>query len=66
MIASLEANTYKFEAFIFDGFKMADDILIFQVKREEEFAPIKNKEGDDSPQTAKELYMNYVTNNNHD
>ena len=66
MIASLEANTYKFEAFIFDGFMMADDILIFQVKREEEFAPIKNKEGDDSPQTAKELYMNYISNNNHD
>lgn len=66
MLASIEANTYKFEAFIFDGFMMADDILIFQVKREEEFAPIKNKEGDDSPQTAKELYMNYITNNNHD
>ena len=66
MLASLEANTYKFEAFIFDGFMMADDILIFQVKREEEFAPIKNKEGEDSPQTAKELYMNYITNNNHD
>ena len=66
MIASLEANTYKFEAFIFDGFMMADDILIFQVKREEEFAPIKNKEGEDSPQTATELYMNYISNNNHD
>lgn len=66
MLASLEANTYKFEAFIFDGFMMADDILIFQVKREEEFAPIKNKEGEDSPKTAKELYMNYIANNNHD
>ena len=66
MLASLEANTYKFEAFIFDGFMLADDILIFQVKREEEFAPIKNREGEDSPQTARELYMNYFSNNNHD
>lgn len=66
MLKSLEFNTYKFEAFIFDGFRMADDILILQVKREEEFAPIKNKEGEDSPKTAKELYMNYISKNNHD
>lgn len=60
LITSDVPNTYKFEAFIFDGFKVADDILIMRTKREEEFAPIKNKEGNDSPQTAKELYMNYM------
>lgn len=52
-----EANSYKFEAFIFDGFKFLDDMAIFRVKREEEFAPIKNKEGADSPETAKRIYM---------
>lgn len=59
-------NTYKFEAFIFDGFMMSDDVLVFRVKREEEFAPIKNSEGEDSPATAKALYTNYIANNNHE
>lgn len=61
-IEALEPNTYKFEAFIFDGFIMADDIFILECKREEEFAPIKNKEGNDSPETAKELYLNFYQN----
>lgn len=55
-----EPNSYKFEAFIFDGFKFLDDMAIFRVKREEEFAPIKNKEGADSPETAKEIYLKNI------
>ena len=55
-------NTYKFEMFIFDGFEIADDMLALSVKREENFAPIKNKEGVDSPATAIELYNNYYNN----
>ena len=57
-----EPNAYKFEAFIFDAFKMLDEIAIFRVKREEEFAPIKNAEGKDSPETALELYKNFYSN----
>ena len=38
-----EKETYKFEAFIFDAFNMADDVLVYRIKRDEEFAPIKNK-----------------------
>lgn len=57
-----EPNAYKFEAFIFDAFKMLDEMVIFRVKREEEFAPIKNAEGKDSPKTALELYKNFYSN----
>ena len=54
-----EANTYKFEAFIFDAFDLFDNMAVLRVKREEEFAPVKNKEGADSPKTAKELYEKF-------
>ena len=49
-------NIYKFEVFIFDAFAGYDDITILRVKREDEFAPVKNKEGADSPETAVKLY----------
>lgn len=52
-------NAYKFESFIFDAFNELDDMLILRVKREEEFAPVKNKEGVDSAETAVELYNRY-------
>ena len=49
-------DLYKFEMFIFDAFEYFDNMLVMRVKREDEFAPIKNKEGVDSPKTAKEIY----------
>lgn len=52
-------NAYKFEQFIFDSFKVFDDIAVLRGKREEDFAPIKNINGEDSPATAKKLYENY-------
>ena len=54
-----EPNSYKFESFIFDAFEFFDDIAILRGKREYDFAPVKNKEGVDSPKTAKELYEKY-------
>ena len=51
-----EPNAYKFEAFIFDAFSRYDDMTILRVKREDEFAPVKNKTGNDSPETAVKLY----------
>ena len=52
-------NSYKFESFIFDAFEFFDDIAILRGKREDDFAPVKNREGVDSPKTAKELYEKY-------
>lgn len=49
----------KYEAFIFDYFTKVDDVTIFRVDREKEFAPVKNKEGVDSPETATKLYNEF-------
>ena len=54
-----EPNAYKYEAFIFDGFAYFDNISILRGRRNEDFAPVKNAEGPDSPETAVELYNNY-------
>jgi len=54
-----EPNAYKFEAFLFDAFESLDDMAIMRVKREEEFAPVKNSEGVDSPETARKLYKEF-------
>ena len=51
-------NAYKFEAFLFDAFGGVDDMAVLRVKREEEFAPVKNTDsaGVDCPKTARKLY----------
>lgn len=54
-------NAYKFEAFLFDAFGEVDEMAVLRVKREEEFAPVKNADsvGVDCPKTARELYENF-------
>ena len=54
-------NAYKFEAFLFDAFGVVDEMAILRVKREEEFAPVKNADsaGVDCPKTARELYKKF-------
>jgi len=64
VVKPTEPNIYKFEIFIFDSWEYFDNIAILRGKREEDFAPIKNKEGVDSPETAIELYNNYIKENN--
>jgi UDP-N-acetylglucosamine pyrophosphorylase len=51
-------NAYKFERFIFDFFPLADRITVMNIRRDDEFAPVKNKEGEDSPETARRLLFN--------
>ena len=62
-VVPTEKNSYKFEAFIFDAFEFFDDIAILRGKREDDFAPVKNKEGVDSPKAAKELYEKFWERN---
>ncbi|MDD3304312.1 MAG: UTP--glucose-1-phosphate uridylyltransferase [Clostridia bacterium] len=57
-------NTYKFEQFIFDSFSYFDTMLLLNVKREEEFAPIKSFTGEQTPEKALELYLQKERNRN--
>ena len=50
-----EPNAYKFETLVLDMVKLQDSCLAYEVDRKKEFAPVKNKEGIDSVDTAREL-----------
>ena len=50
-----EPNAYKFETLVLDMIHMQDSCLAFEVVREKEFAPIKNKKGVDSVVSARAL-----------
>ena len=63
IVSPKEPNAYKFEAFLFDAFESLDDMAILRVKREDEFAPVKNAEGVDSPETARKLYIDFHNKN---
>lgn len=48
-----QVDVWKFETFVFDTIPLAERTCCMEVAREEEFAPIKNKDGVDSPDTAR-------------
>lgn len=50
-----EPNGYKFESLVLDMIHQMDSCLPFEVVRNREFAPIKNKTGVDSVESAREL-----------
>jgi UDP-N-acetylglucosamine/UDP-N-acetylgalactosamine diphosphorylase len=45
-------NGVKFEMFVFDALPMAQNPVIIEAARGEDFSPVKNAEGVDSPQTS--------------
>lgn len=48
-------NCWKFEQFLFDAFPQLGSMMPFGVIREEEFSPVKNADGNDSPKTARTM-----------
>ena len=53
VVKATEPNGYKFEKFIFDALPEAKGVTCFAFDRHEEFSPVKNAEGKDSPATCK-------------
>jgi UDP-N-acetylglucosamine/UDP-N-acetylgalactosamine diphosphorylase len=55
----------KFETFVFDSIPLARKSCCVEVVREEEFAPVKNQTGIDSPDTARQamnsLFRRWLT-----
>lgn len=50
-------NGVKFEMFVFDALPFAHNPVIVEARRNEEFSPVKNAEGMDSPQTCRDDQM---------
>ncbi|MBE6842832.1 MAG: UDPGP type 1 family protein [Ruminococcus sp.] len=57
MVFPDEPNAYKYETLALDMVKLQKNCLAYEVERNKEFAPVKNKTGVDSVDTARELLM---------
>jgi phosphomannomutase len=50
-------GAFKFEQLLFDAFPKLETMYLAGVLREEEFAPIKNATGEDSPESAVQMFL---------
>ena len=57
LVKPAEPNGYKLETFIFDILAFYEGVTVFEIVREDEFAPIKNATGVDSLESARELLV---------
>ena len=48
-----QPNGYKLERFVFDALPEASRVAVVEVRREEEYEPVKNAEGSESPASAR-------------
>jgi UDP-N-acetylglucosamine/UDP-N-acetylgalactosamine diphosphorylase len=55
-------NGIKLETFVFDALPLAERSIILETLREEEFAPIKNATGDDSPEVTRRMMIERAAN----
>lgn len=54
----IKTEAWKFETFVFDAIPLARKTCCVEAAREEEFSPVKNRDGDDSPETAQRAMNN--------
>ncbi len=55
LIEPQSPNAVKLETFVFDALPLCERSIVYETQREEEFAPIKNATGVDSPETSAQL-----------
>ncbi len=54
-------NAYKFERFVFDALPLAERAVAMETTRYEEFEPLKNAEGENSPESVRRaLTLQYI------
>jgi UDP-N-acetylglucosamine/UDP-N-acetylgalactosamine diphosphorylase len=58
LIKPEKPNAIKLEQFIFDAIPLAKNPLVYETDRSEEFSPVKNAEGSDSPVTCRQHQIN--------
>lgn len=57
MVEPTEPNGVKLETFVFDALPLASKSIILQTIRSEEFAPVKNASGEDSPDVTRRMMI---------
>jgi len=55
LVEPKDANSVKFETFVFDALQLAEKSIVLETARMEEFAPIKNATGEDSPESCHQM-----------
>ncbi len=58
LITPRAKNGIKFETFVFDALQDAERSVSIEIVRAEEFSPLKNREGDNSPETVRQHQNN--------
>jgi UDP-N-acetylglucosamine/UDP-N-acetylgalactosamine diphosphorylase len=52
-----EPNGVKLESFIFDAIPLAENSIILEIERSEQFAPVKNATGEDSAESTRRMMV---------
>lgn len=52
LVQPRKPNAYKFETFVFDTLDLSEKTVVMEVRREDEFAPVKSAAGGDTPRNA--------------
>jgi len=58
LVEPAQPHGIKMEMFVFDALPLAPNPVTLETTREEEFAPVKNADGEDSPATARQAMIN--------